>query len=115
MNTYELAKIYSLRFPDGEFADMYGLAKLVAEEFGGPIRPCKWMRLTTARRLSALGLVKLESALPDLEIVPGRYKVVERMGFKVQGFEYSVSPAWNKPGKWFIWATPEAISIAMDD
>ena len=109
VNTYDLAKRYHKIYPELDFADLYGLAKLVSEEAGGPIRPCKWMRLPAAKRLASFGLVSLESAAPDLEIILGRRKLIERMGVKVQGFDYTVAPAWDKPGKWYITATDLAL------
>jgi hypothetical protein len=111
LNTYDLAKNYHKKYPDLEFADLYGLAKLVSEESGGPIRPCKWLRLAAAKRLASTGLVTLESEEPDLVIISGRRKLISRMGYKVQGFDYSVAPAWDKPGKWYVSVT----ELALED
>ena len=86
----------------------------MAEESGGPIRPCKWLRLPAAKRLASFGLVTLESVEPDLVIVSGRRKLISRMGYKVQGFDYSVAPAWDKPGKWYVTASDLAIESAID-
>jgi hypothetical protein len=108
-NAYDLAKKFHAKYPELEFSDHYGLAKLIAEEAGGPIRPCKWLRLPAAKRLASLGLVALESEEPDLVIISGRRKLISRMGYKVQGFDYSVAPAWDKPGKWYVTATDLAI------
>ncbi len=113
LNTYDVAKKLHAKYPDFEFADLYGLAKLIAEESGGPIRPCKWMRLTAAKRLASAGLVTLESEEPDLVIISGRRKLISRMGHKVQGFDYSVAPAWDKPGKWYVTATDLALEYLL--
>lgn len=114
MNTYDLAKKFHKTYPELDFADLYGLAKLVTDESGGPIRPCKWMRVPMAKRLASLGLVILESSLPDLEIMASRYRIIERMGYKVQSFDYSVSPNWNKTGKWVIYATQETFDLILN-
>ena len=114
-NTYDLAKKFHKKYPKLEFSDLYGLAKLIAEEAGGPIRPCKWLRLTAGKRLASLGLVTLESEEPDLVIISGRRKLISRMGYKVQGFDYSVAPAWDKPGKWFITATNLALELLLPE
>ena len=112
--TYDLAKKFHTKYPELDFADLYGLAKLIAEEAGGPIRPCKWLRLTVAKRLASLGLATLESEEPDLVIISGRRKLISRMGYKVQGFDYSVAPAWDKPGKWYVTATDLALATAFE-
>ena len=113
-NTYDLAKKFHTKYPELEFSDLYGLAKLISEEAGGPIRPCKWLRLTAAKRLASFGLATLESEEPDLVIIAGRRKLISRMGYKVQGFDYSVAPAWDKPGKWYVTASDLALQAAFE-